>query len=497
MMGRGARVAWRCMAGMGVALALLAGPAAILSPSVAQPQPQPRPPAGAVALSLPEAVFLGLRNNRGIRGEYLQRIADRFALRVAEDSFSPRLTVAAQAGRSRDAGVNTTQYALGPVVTVDTPTGAVFTMSWLATQTNVRGQTPQAPSQLGFRVEQPLLAGGGIDYAMAPRRIARISEQGAQLRLKAQVIEQISQIIVAYRSLLQTQEQTRIAEDSLRRARDLVEVNRLLIAAGRLAQVELIQSEAAIAQQELQLTGARNSAEAARLSLLVLMGIDPSSRIWAAERPRAPAVRIDMDRALATAYATQPAYLARMLAIEINRINLDVARNQRLWDVSLVAGAGQQALRNQVLETIGALSTVRSDFNIGLRVNIPIGGLSREQQEVNANVALRQSEVQAEEARDQVRQQTENAVRGIEAQRRQAQLATRARELTAQQLAAELVKLQAGRSSNFQVVAFQTALQQAESAELAAVIAYLNALTEMDKVLGTTLDTWRISLNEG
>ncbi len=474
------------MLGVVVALGLLCAPA----------RAQPRPPEGAVALTLPEAVFLGLRNNRGIRGEYLQRIADRFALRVAEDSFTPRLTIAAEATRQRNAGVNSTQLSLGPVVSVDTPTGARFTMSWLAAQTNVRGQTPQGPSEIGFQVEQPLLAGGGIDYAMAPRRIARISEQGAQLRLKAQVIDQISQIIVAYRALLQAQEQTRIAEESLRRARDLVEVNRALIAAGRLAEVELIQSEASIAQQELQLIGARNSGEAARLSLLVLMGVDPSSRIWASERPSAPAVRIDLDRALATAYAQQPAYLSRMLTIEINRINLDIARNQRLWDVSIVAGAGQQALRSQVLETIGALSTVRSDFNIGLRVNIPIGGLSREQQEVNATVALRQSEVQVEEARDQLRQQTENAVRGIEAQRRQAQLARRARELTAQQLAAELVKLQAGRSSNFQVVSFQSALQQAESAELAAVIAYLNALTAMDQVLGTTLETWRISLNE-
>jgi outer membrane protein TolC len=485
-------VEFRVAAGLGALLVLLSGPVA------AQPAriPVTRVPEGATALTLPEAVFLGLRNNRGIRSDYLQRIADRFALRVAENGFAPRLSIAGDIGRSRSAGTNVTQAGLGPVVSVDTPTGARFTLAWLATQTNVRGQEQQAPSQLSFQVEQPLLAGGGIDYALAPRRIARIAEQGAKLRLQAQVIDQISQIIVAYRTLLQSQEQLRIAEDALRRARDLVEVNRALISAGRLAQVELIQSEASIAQQELSLVGAQNAANTARLSLLVLMGIDPASQVWASERPAAPAVRVDLNRALATAYAKQPGYLTTMLAIEVNRINLDIARNQRLWDVSIVAGTGQQALRSQVLETIGALSTVRSDFNIGLRVNIPIGVLSREQQEVNATVALRQSEVAAEQARDTVRAQTENAVRTIEAQRQQAQLAARARQLTAEQLAAELVKLQAGRSSNFQVVSFQTALQQAESAELGAVIAYLNALTAMDQVLGSTLDTWRISLNE-
>lgn len=479
--------------GVGLALAMLLLSAVAAS---AQPRPAARPPADTLALTLPEAVYLGLRGNRAIRGDYLQRIADRFALRVVENGFMPRLTIASGISRARAAGVNTTQGSVGPVVSVDTPTGARFTFAWLAAQTNVRGQDPQAPSQLSFQVIQPLLAGGGVDYAMAPRRIGRISEQSARLRLKAQVIDQISQIITGYRSLLQAQEQVRISTDALRRARDLVEVNRALIAAGRLAEVELLQSEASIAQQELQLIGARNGNEAARLALLVLMGVDPSTRIWASERPSAPSVRVDLGRALQTAYQTQPAYLSQLLAIEINKINLDVARNQRLWEVNLVAGTGQQALRSQVLDTIGALSSVRSDFNIGLQLNIPIGFLSREQQEVNATVALRQSEIQAEQARDRVRQQAEDAVRSIEAQRRQAELARRARELTALQLEAELIKLQAGRSSNFQVVSFQTALQQAESTELNAVVAYLNTLTTMDQVLGTTLDTWRISLND-
>jgi outer membrane protein TolC len=476
------------------------------APALAQPRapartaattPQSAAPQGSAALSLPEAVYLGLRNNRTIRSDYLQRVADRFSLRVAENAFTPRLDIGTAVGRSRVVGTNTTQGSIGPVVTWDAPTGARLTFGWLAGQTNVRGQPNQGAGQLSFHLIQPLLAGGGVDYATAPLRIARIAEQNSRLRIKQSVVDQITQIIFAYRTLLQTQEQMRISNEALRRARDLVEVNRALIAAGRLAQVELVQSEASIAQQELQVLSAENANEAARLALLVLMAADPASRIWAADRPTAPSVRVDLQRALRTAHATQPAYLGQLLTIEINRINLDVARNQRLWDLNLVAGAGQQATRHHVLDTVDALRTVRSDFNVGLQLNIPIGYLSREQLEVNATIALRQAEVAAEEARDRVRQQVEDAVRTVETQRRQAELARRARELAVLQLEAELVKLQAGRSSNFQVVSFQGALQQAESAELNAVIAYLNALNALDQVLGTTLDTWQITLNDG
>ncbi|HID8127728.1 TPA: TolC family protein, partial [Pseudomonas aeruginosa] len=46
-----------------------------------------------IDLSLSDAVYLGLRNNRGIRSAYLQRIAQKFDLRVAADAFNPKLVV--------------------------------------------------------------------------------------------------------------------------------------------------------------------------------------------------------------------------------------------------------------------------------------------------------------------------------------------------------------------------------------------------------------------
>jgi outer membrane protein TolC len=462
------------------------------------PAALPAPAAdGTIPLTLAEAVFIALRDNRAIRSEYLQRVADRFALRVAESAFDPRLNIAGGVSHSRPpAGTRGTTVTLGPVVTLATVTGAQFTFSWLNTQSNRRGQPGQASSGLGVNVIQPLLAGGGIDVATAPLRIARISEASAKLRLRDAVAEQVTQVVLAYRTLVQTQEGLRISRDSQRRARDLLEVNRVLIAAGRLAEVELVQSEAALAQQELGVTGAESANETARLTLLLLLGVDPATRLRAAERPSAPAATVNVAQAVRLAEALQPGYLSRRLALEVSRINLDLARNSRLWDVSIVAGAGQQAARADLFRTLDALSAARADFNIGLQVNIPIGNPSREQIEVNAGVLLRQNEIAMEQARDQLRAAVEDAVRQVDAQRRQAEVARRARELSNAQLQAELAKLQAGRSSNFQVVSFQATLASAESAELSAVVAYANALTRLDRAVGTTLETWRIRLND-
>ena len=54
----------------------------------------------------------------------------------------------------------------------------------------------------------------------------------------------------------------------------------------------------------------------------------------------------------------------------------------------------------------------------------------------------------------------------------------------------------AGRSSNFQVLSFESDLQNAENARLSTVIAYLNAQTQLDLTLGMTLESWDIILND-
>ncbi len=49
--------------------------------------------AETIELTLSDAIYLGLRDNRAIRSAYLDRIAQKFDLRVAEDRFTPKLVL--------------------------------------------------------------------------------------------------------------------------------------------------------------------------------------------------------------------------------------------------------------------------------------------------------------------------------------------------------------------------------------------------------------------
>jgi outer membrane protein TolC len=518
--------------------AVLAGVLALPVLAAAQPasppreRQAPRPPAadparaqtpeGHVPLTLSEAVFLSLRNNRGIRSQYIQRVQDRFNLRVAQYQFEPQASIqggAVNFNQSRSLqqsfvfvgppgaqirvpaapqGFTSQNIALsaGPQASITLPTGGQFTASWQVNQFLSRGSPASFGQGPQVSFTQPLLRGAG-EVATANLRAARLSEIESQINLRGTVAQQVTAVITAYRTLLQSQEQVRIATESLRRARDLVEVNRALVAAGRLAQVELIQGEQNIAQQELSLLQSQNALQAARLALLTLLALDHSSRIWAVERPSAEAVRVNLPVALQAAQNTRPAVLTSQLAVERARIQLEVARNNRLWDVGVSGSASLPVTGSNPNTAFDQITRQRPGFALGLTFNIPLTDVDRQAQEVTAVTALRRAEIAVADAQAQLRESVENAVRNIETQRRSADLARRARELAAQQLEAELVRLQAGRTSNFQVVSFQDRLRQAELAELQAVISYVNALTTLDLELGTTIETWRISLNDG
>lgn len=46
-----------------------------------------------IEMTLGDAIYLGLRNNRAIRSAYLNRISQKFDLTVSQDRFNPKLTL--------------------------------------------------------------------------------------------------------------------------------------------------------------------------------------------------------------------------------------------------------------------------------------------------------------------------------------------------------------------------------------------------------------------
>jgi len=367
-------------------------------------------------------------------------------------------------------------------------------MAWTQQLTNADVAGRYRSDGLDLAIIQPLLRGAGLDVTTAPLRVARIAEQVNRLSLKSNVAQTISDIITSYREVLRSQEQLTITQDALKRARALLDVNKALIAAGRMAEFEIVQTEADIATQELGVEEARNQVDINRLSLLRLLALDLSTPIHATEALEANRVSIDKQDAFRVAQVQQPDYLASLLGSQQADLNLVIAKDQSRWDVSLVAGANQ--IRDRTDNDLGNVGSRRWDSYAGVQVQIPIGDLSTRQAEVHARVDVENQQIILADAKQALERSVTDVVRDLGTRWRQYEIAQRAVDLSRRKLDIEREKLSAGRSSNFQVLSYEGDLRNAENARLNALIAYLNAQTQLDLTLGMTLESWDIALND-
>lgn len=451
-----------------------------------------------VTMSLADAVLLLLRNNRSIRSAYLDRIVAKYALILAEDRFVPSgaITVGPQWNRSRATDgriTNQTTWQASPTITWNTPLGGSFTFGWSSGGTSIDG-SDQFQGGPSFNLTLPLLRDGGWDFNQLPVLAARIANLNSTWSLRDQLMRQITSVIQNYRDLIQQAENLKIQQQALERARQQVAVNQALIDAGRMAQQDIVQSQFSVAQSEIQLSQARNALDQARLTLLNQLGLPLDVEIVPTEPLETPAVTLDFEQLFRLALETSPAYRQSLLAVETSKLSLKAAENNYLWQLDLTASGSYTGTASGTFLPRGAGYKTQDAETIGLTLTIPLNDRTRDQTLVNARVELRQRQLALEDAREQLRTDILGAVRNVEILYRQLQQSREALALALQQLETERVKLVNGRSSNFQVLSYENSYVAAQVNELQSRIGYLNALTQLDQILGQTLHTWQIEV---
>lgn len=444
-----------------------------------------------IELSLEDAIALALRNNRSIKSAYLDRVAQKFDLSVEQDRFNPKINIITNVYSRNNNNDKSSSLGFSPNASLLSAYGTRFSLSWSMFSEHAKNNKRSRNDGANFYIIQPLLKGGGRKIATSPLVMAQLAEQGNKLNLKNNVAQTITNVIYSFRGLIKAQEQVIISKSALERAKKLIKTNRELINAGRMAEYEIIQTEAEVVNQELALENAINQLDNNRMELLRLLALDQESLIIAKETIKIEKVSIDYAQAISKAKLMQPRYLIELIIKEQIDLELAVAKNNKLWDLSIEAGAGQSKQWQQ----LNSNPTNKGwDNYIGLRLEIPIGDLSRKQGEVRALVNIEKHKLQIEETIQVMEKDIANAVRNINTRWRQYQIALKALALSHKKLEFEQEKLKVGRSSNFQVLSFEADLRNAEVALLETRIAYLNAQADLDYIVGTTLESWDIAL---
>ena len=462
----------------------------------------------ALRLSLAEAVGHAVRNSRAIRDAALGRQSDRFDLYEAEAEFRPRLDLAGALDRReielRNAGAEAVETrgdgaGFGAAVRLALPTGGEVAYAWASTRAEEQPLSPEGELVDGdgrtsaFTLRQPLLRGGGVGVATAALKRARLADEISDQEFRGGLMRVVTGAVRGYRALVGAERGLEIARRSLEQARELVVVNQALIEAGRMAAVDLIQTETQVANAEVELLAAENDLERARLALVDVLDLQDGTRLESAEPVTIVESELDLEALYRRALLHRPEQRVAELDLEIARLGLLEARNGRLWNLDLSASWGD--VRDRPL---GADDVSRErSWSAAVVVGHTLGDRSRERRFAQSRIEVERAELRLEELRSALRLELTDRVRDIEIRRRAVEVAERARGLSERQLEIESEKLRVGRSTNFEYLRLEDDLVVARLRELAATISYLDALTLLDEAVGTTLDTWGVTIDSG
>jgi outer membrane protein TolC len=453
-------------------------------------------------LSLREAILLALRYNPNIQNAELDRIIQRYQLRLAHNEFELQYALGASGAieRSSYSGVgktNNKSYMAAPELNWKSKIGTKVGLNIDNNVSNYNSYTPV----LNFSINQPLLRGFGRAANEAGLLDAIDNEWLNKLNLQQSVIDQITQVISAYRALILSANNLQNQKLQLKEAQKTYEINEKKIAAGQLEPTGNIQQSYQIESLSLMVEQGENDFKTAAQDLLQIIGLDPKMHLAVPSNVVMPKITLpNLKASIDWALQHNNQYLAVMMQLRADERAYKVAKNQQLWQLDV--GANVQSGRvSNVDNNFHQPNSIYKGQNINqtarVMLTIPLHDLNRRSQLISARIRLEKDRLNQFAMKRALETTITNTINNIESLAKRYQLAEKQVALAEKSYMLEKKKQQAGISSALDVNNTQNQLIQAQSGLIAAKIAYLNQLSNLDRILGKTLEYWRIKLRYG
>ena len=456
-------------------------------------------------LSLREAILLSLRYNPNIQNAELDRIVQRYQLRLAHNEFELQYALAGTAliQQSRYSGVgNTTdhRFLATPELGLKTKYGTELSLDMDNHVAPIGNYNPL----LNLTLTQPLLRGFGLSANEAGLLDAIDQEWLNKLNLKQSVMDQVTQVIVAYRALILSGNNLQNQKRQLQEANKSYEINEKKIAAGQLEPTANVQQSYQMESLSLMVEQGENDFKTTAQNLLETIGLDPDMRLAVPSDVRLEKIIVpNVGESIVQAENHNAQYLALKMALRADERAYAVAKNQQLWQLDATAnvqagvmtGVDSPSVNNTGLRGIYNGNNVNE--SAGVTLTIPLHDISRRNQLISAKVRLEKDRLNLIAARRALITMIKNTTSTIQSQAKRYELAQRQVNLAEKSYELEKKKQQAGIASALDVSYTQNQLIQAQMGLIGAKIAYLNQLSALQRVLGTTLDEWQIKLRYG
>ena len=460
--------------------------------------------AGPLEVTVTQAIFMSLENNRALLVEKLNPPIQQTFEDEERAVFDPQVEAEISADRVKGqrlarSGSETEDF------TTNNVEGDIALAQFFPSGTTVglTGNTLMADSslyedrfyttRLGIDFTQALLRGYGSEVNLVNLRQARLDTRLSEYELRGFTESLVAQVEQTYWEYALARRQIEIFEESLKIARQQLRETSDLIEVGRLAKTEKAAVQAEVAAQEQGLINARSEFDKTRLRLLRLLN-PPGRDLWQRQielihQPRLPEIKLaEVAHHVQIARRIRPLLNEARLQVRLGDLELVKTRNGLLPKLDLFVALGKSGYADSFGDSINEVGDASYDAEAGLRFQYPF--FNREAEASHRRALL--SRDQAVGALENLTQLVEVDVRSayIEVNRAKEQVgaSSATRRFNEEKLRTENEKFKVGKSTSFLVAQAQRDLLVSRIAEVQAVANYLIALVDLYLKDGSLLE---------
>ena len=173
---------------------------------------------------------------------------------------------------------------------------------------------------------------------------AEVNQQVSRLDLQQAEYDLMLNVTLAYLDIIRNRELVKSAEIQVASTRQQRDRTARLVEAGSLPRADLLQIEAQIATDELNLLNTRNQLETAFLTLMQLLQLDPSQpfgiQAIEANIPQNDIFEVEMSEIYATAEKNMPSVASADLQVRSAQLGENIARTGLLPSISASGSVG-------------------------------------------------------------------------------------------------------------------------------------------------------------
>jgi outer membrane protein len=357
---------------------------------------------------------------------------------------------------------------------------------------------PSFSSDLSASISQPLLRGAGERANTHAIRIAEYERQITDARTKLEVIRVIAAVDRVYWRLYAARRELEVRKKQYDLAKMLNEQARRFVEAGDKAQVEIIRTEAGVAQQLEAIIIAENNLRDRERELkrtLNKTGLDMLTPTVLIPTTEPIPVRYELDRQqlLDIAFENRMDMLELELQIAEDISSIDYMHNQALPLVTLDYRYNINGLGDSRDDSFDLLFNKRfEDHRVGLSLLVPLGNEASKSRLRQAFYQRRQRLATRENRQALIELDVLNAIDQLEANWQRILASRQSAILDGRLFEAEKRQFELGLRTSTDVLQAQTNFANSQSAEILALAEYQIALVDLSYATGTLLGAAKV-----